>query len=217
MDESKRRRSWRCLCECGNVKTAAQVDLLAGDTKSCGCLKKEKTVARNKRNKVDHDLLTVGQRYAYRKWRLMWNRVRNPHNRSTCYKGVKVCNEWLDFFVFYKDMGAPERGHSLDRVDNAKGYEPANCRWVPLKDQARNTSRNRNIEFNGVVKPVSAHAQDQGLSADLVFDRLNRLNWSETKALATPKMSQGSGAKAKRDQPRPADAGTKHCRTRTIT
>lgn len=174
---------------------AAQVDLLAGDTRSCGCIKTEQMAARNKRNKVDHDLLTADQKCAYRKWRLMWNRVRNPHNKSACYKNVGVCAAWLNFFVFYKDMGAPPKGHSLDRIDNSKGYEPENCRWVPLGEQARNTSRNRNIEFNGVVKSVSAHAADQGLDANLVFDRLNRLNWSETKALSTPKLLQGSGRK----------------------
>lgn len=33
---------WRCRCECGREITAAQPELQNGDTKSCGCLQKEK-------------------------------------------------------------------------------------------------------------------------------------------------------------------------------
>lgn len=31
--------AWICECECGNIKTVSSVELLRGDTLSCGCLK----------------------------------------------------------------------------------------------------------------------------------------------------------------------------------
>lgn len=34
-------KQWLCKCDCGNEKAINQKDLLSGDTKSCGCLKKE--------------------------------------------------------------------------------------------------------------------------------------------------------------------------------
>jgi hypothetical protein len=38
---------WDCLCECGNSITVVSPQLLRGQTKSCGCLRKE--MARDKR------------------------------------------------------------------------------------------------------------------------------------------------------------------------
>jgi len=34
--------SWDCLCDCGNRKIILQYSLVSGNTKSCGCLSKEK-------------------------------------------------------------------------------------------------------------------------------------------------------------------------------
>src|SRR5579859_8026982 len=34
---------WDCLCECGNKTTAITHHLISGNTKSCGCLKTEKS------------------------------------------------------------------------------------------------------------------------------------------------------------------------------
>lgn len=39
---------WKCLCECGNVCYVTTKQLRNGKTKSCGCLRKEKTIERNK-------------------------------------------------------------------------------------------------------------------------------------------------------------------------
>lgn len=41
------RAAWRCLCKCGNECVVTGKALRAGHTQSCGCLAKEKLVARN--------------------------------------------------------------------------------------------------------------------------------------------------------------------------
>lgn len=54
----KNRDFWNCICECGNEKIIRGASLKAGNTKSCGCLIKEKNRTSPKRRK---DL--TGQRF----------------------------------------------------------------------------------------------------------------------------------------------------------
>lgn len=38
--------AWRCTCDCGVVVTVSGSDLRHGNTQSCGCLRREKSVER---------------------------------------------------------------------------------------------------------------------------------------------------------------------------
>lgn len=76
-------------------------------------------------------------------WRQMKQRCYNP--RKSDYhlygaRGVRICDRWLNSFEnFYADMGPrPSMGHSVDRIDGSKGYEPGNCRWATRTEQSRN-------------------------------------------------------------------------------
>lgn len=74
-------------------------------------------------------------------------------NRAQTYKlrGVDICPDWAESFVaFAADVGEPPTGaHTLDRIDNAKGYWPDNVRWALPKAQANNRSDNVWIEMDG--------------------------------------------------------------------
>lgn len=79
----------------------------------------------------------------YRAWSNMLGRCyRITHRRFRDYggRGIKVCEQWRkEFTNFYEDMGKrPSIKHSLERVDNEKGYEPSNCRWATYEEQNRN-------------------------------------------------------------------------------
>jgi len=47
----KGRARWKCQCECGNITIVSGKELRNGNTKSCGCLSRENTIARNKSKK----------------------------------------------------------------------------------------------------------------------------------------------------------------------
>ncbi len=55
-------------------------------------------------------------------------------------RGIVVCDKWLwSFESFAVDMGnRPSMNYSLDRIDNDGNYEPSNCKWSTLKEQANN-------------------------------------------------------------------------------
>jgi hypothetical protein len=171
------RKSWVCVCDCGSTVVKAQADLRRGDTASCGCLRKELQILRN---------TTHGQTNtpAYTKWRSMWTRIYEKHKtKNRCYKNISICKRWEKFENFLADMGPPPEGYSLDRIDSSRGYCKSNCRWVPLVEQARNTTRVR--LYKGVC--ISECARRVGLTPDVVFDRINKLGWNVERALNTPK------------------------------
>lgn len=60
-------------------------------------------------------------------------------------RGIRVCSSWQeDFYNFKKDVGdRPSPSHSIDRVDNSRGYCPHNVRWATPQEQALNTRKYR--------------------------------------------------------------------------
>ena len=69
----------------------------------------------------------------YHRWSLMNDRCFNE--RNTMYpnyggRGITVCQDWLSFESFYRDMGDPPKGYSLGRIDENKAYCRENCEWV---------------------------------------------------------------------------------------
>jgi hypothetical protein len=103
-------------------------------------------------------------------------------------RGISVCPQWRDFRGFLADMGErPSRGHSLDRIDNEKGYEPGNCRWATAKQQGRNKRNSRLIEAFGRVQTLSAWAEEIGQLPSFISRRLE-LGWDVERALSAPKV-----------------------------
>lgn len=82
----------------------------------------------------------------YAVWKTMHNRCRNKsHNRYHLYggRGIKVCEEWSSFDVFWADMGGTYKdGLTLDRINCNGNYCKENCRWVTQRTQQRNRSNN---------------------------------------------------------------------------
>lgn len=78
----------------------------------------------------------------YSRWLTM--RYRCENKNSSAYRwyggmGVCVCDRWKSFDNFHADMGfPPSLDHSLDRIDPCGNYEPSNCRWATVLEQANN-------------------------------------------------------------------------------
>lgn len=61
--EHGRSIKWLCLCECGNYCWVTSNSLRTGNSKSCGCLKKEKSAESGKKNK--------GKRYKFNDFEIL--------------------------------------------------------------------------------------------------------------------------------------------------
>lgn len=175
--------NWLCMCDCGNETVVSGVHLRGMKTKSCGCSRKE---SKNFSHKM------TGSRI-YSIWQAMKSRC--YYEKSKAFKhyggrGIKVCDEWKNSFIrFYEwsmkngyDENA-ERGQcTIDRIDVNGNYEPNNCRWATIKQQANNTRRNHFIEYNGKTQTVSEWANELGVEPDSIFNRLQK-GFTEEEAL----------------------------------
>lgn len=183
-ESTKRGRvAWQCLCDCGNQLVVPSSDLQCGNTRSCGCLRREE---------ASHRMTTHGLSSTpiYAVWGTMLGRCSRPsHNRYHLYggKGIKVCPEWHQFenFFAWASTHGYRRGLTIDRIDNSKGYGPANCRVVDFQTQARNTSNNRIISAFNKSQCLSAWAEDTGITREAIAQRL-KAGWEEEKALTLP-------------------------------
>lgn len=98
----------------------------------------------------------------WRAWRSMRKRCLDPKSIGWANyggRGIAFCERWSGFVNFLADMGECPDGLSLDRIDNAKGYEPSNCRWATPKEQANNTRSVRLVELDGELVSVSEAAR----------------------------------------------------------
>lgn len=162
------RRKVDCVCDCGNKITADSQNVLRGLTKSCGCLKK---TARRTHGKY--------KTREYKLWHNMRSRCINSKTPMYQYyggRGIAICQEWVDSFEkFYEDIGPrPSPQHSLDRIDNEKGYFKENVRWVTRTEQMRNTRANHMVIHEGKEMCITEYAAATGQTPGAVFTRIKR-------------------------------------------
>jgi len=80
----------------------------------------------------------------------------------------------------------PTSQHSIERLDNAKGYEPGNCTWADKKTQARNTRQNHLITFRGETRCLSEWCEVLGLGRVAIESRLRKRGWDVERAFTEP-------------------------------
>lgn len=103
-------------------------------------------------------------------------------------KGIGVCDSWRHSFAnFLSDMGEkPGVGYSIDRIDNAQGYSPDNCRWATSMEQGSNQTSNVVVSFRGENYTVSQLMRHLGIytKSGKYYGRLTR-GWSVERAFLT--------------------------------
>jgi hypothetical protein len=169
---------YRCVCDCGTIVVVTGRNLRSGNSKSCGCLSREKSSRRWRK----HGASKVLPEYA------VWTQIKTrcysrtrPSYRHYGGRGITMCDAWqADFSAFYTDMGPrPSAKHSIDRINNDGPYGPYNCRWATKREQGRNQRTNVGV---GPYPTITAAAEAVGIKPGTLWARLNA-GWSVERAL----------------------------------
>jgi hypothetical protein len=136
---------WRCACDCGGESVVYTANLNRGNTASCGCVKKitsskRATVHGYSGTKIHRSWMNIKRRCLDPKY---------PSYKDYGAKGITIYAPWIkDIKAFAEHLGEPpSEEHSVDRIDNLKGYEPGNIRWADRWEQANNKTTNVKVVF----------------------------------------------------------------------
>lgn len=129
----------------------------------------------------------------YRIWSHLKDRCfckTNKDYKKYGLRGITICNDWKDkqkgFINFYN--WSINNGYkdnlTIDRINNNGNYEPNNCRWVTLLEQARNRRNNKNITYNNETHCISEWAEILNIPRKCLEHRLKK--WSMEQAFTKP-------------------------------
>lgn len=170
------RKYWNCICECGNHKEVRLDSLTSGNVKSCGCLHKEISYKNLTPGSPKYEVIDKRLRGI---WAGMKRRCLDEKDSSFSRyggRGITICNDWLDFNKFAK--WALSNGYkkdlTIDRIDNNKGYEPTNCRWITNREQSLNRRSNVIVEYKDKSITLKELSEITGLDYSCLNARYKR-------------------------------------------
>lgn len=180
-EKSIRRKGCICKCNCSDNSYIGPLRLymlISGDLISCGCYSREiHSEIMIKRNTKHGYSVRKNREKLYILWGAMIDRANNHNRWDAKYyadKGITVCDDWRDYTKFreWALSNGYEEGLSLDREDNSLGYEPSNCRWIPLKLQSDNRTNSRILVYGDESHSITEWSRITGISWTTIDNRL---------------------------------------------
>lgn len=148
-------------CECGSEKMINRYNVRNGKVSSCGCLKKDMLVKRNKEELSKHNLSGTK---LFMVWDGIKKRTKDKSNKNYGGRGISICSEWENDFKSFYDWSM-ENGYSeglqIDRINNDGNYEPSNCRWVTPRKNCMN--KRTNIDEEIMAKAEKMHKEGRSI------------------------------------------------------
>lgn len=151
--------TFRCRCDCGaelwvrwaDLRTQTSCKLCAASRNSSAFAAspaglaslRERAVAGGRAAAAVNTKWTAAERRVARILAAAYQRCTNPSNaRFADYgaRGIKFLFDSREAATRWvvDNLGLPAPGLTLDRIDNARHYEPGNLRWATRLEQARN-------------------------------------------------------------------------------
>jgi len=137
---SETTRLFECKCDCGRTRTISIKHLRTKGRSNCICIRNKKLTTHGMAKTRLYKIYIGIKTRCYNK--------RHISYRDYGAKGIIMCDEWLDYENFFKDMGKDYKdGLSIERIDPKGNYESANCKWIPLIEQSKNKTNTIYVEY----------------------------------------------------------------------
>lgn len=171
-------RSIKCKCDCEVIKDVKLVHLTKQKIVSCGC--------KNKTKGGD------GGTHLCKLWRSLKYRTSEKGIDKHRYydRNIGVCEEWKNDYFKFKEWSL-SNGYNenlqIDRIDNNKGYNPENCRFVTLSENLNNRECTVKVQYENKEHSLRQLLLDLNKidRYELVYNRIKR-GWNHQKAIDTP-------------------------------
>lgn len=173
---------WECSCDCGTLTVVAGAALRSGNTKSCGCFRRDTTGDRARTHALTGHPILESYKGAKR-------RCTSPtHKNYDEYGGRGIEFRFSSFGEFLDTLESSWfPGATLERINNDGHYEVGNVRWATRSEQCRNTRRSVIYTHNGTTQTLTDWATALGISPRTLSERITK--WGLSKALSTEKQS----------------------------
>lgn len=186
-----KQRLYECRCDCGKIVIAVSGGLTSGNTKSCGCYKRDVLI----QHKTKHNYSGKNSK-EYNAWGNIKSRCSNPNRadyKNYGGRGIKICDRWMNSFEnFLADIGrAPSQKHSIERKDNDGNYEPNNAFWATKDQQSNNKRTNVVISYNGKTQTLTQWCRELNVDYDSMQARIKTYGWSIEEAFTIPVCRKG--------------------------
>jgi hypothetical protein len=120
---------WECVCDDGNIVIVRSSSLVGGETKSCGCLRRETLLHRR------HGLSKTA---AYKSYIDAKRRCTNSDRSDFAAYGGRGIRFLLTIEQIIATIGDRPPGKTLERIDKNGDYVVGNIKWATRAEQARN-------------------------------------------------------------------------------
>lgn len=187
---SNSRTKWVCLCDCGNICVADSSNIVAGNTKSCGCLHHEKCIEnglKRKHNTYDLESEEYGIGYTSSNYKFIfdkedynlikdycWHRHNDGYLR-TCYDYYyDDNNKRHNKYIMIHQLIQRAYGYDLDKYFDHINGDPTDNRKENLrlvthqknmlntKNYITNTSGHKGVHFSKNEKKWKAYVALEG-------------------------------------------------------
>jgi len=126
----------------------------------------------------------------YQVWANMMYRCYDPRHKN--YKdyggrGIDVYKIFhkMEVFCTWAQAHGWERGLTLERINNDRGYYPDNIRFVTMGEQARNRRSNKWFTYQAKTMILKDWAKYLQINYRTLYDRIYLHHWSFEKAITT--------------------------------
>lgn len=154
-DDRNHKSRFICKCDCGAIVAVLGVNLCTGNSKSCGCLRKERTKQAN----TTHGH-TAGKRSpTYLSWQATKARCLNPNASNFPRfgaRGFTICARWRGkegFSNFLADLGARPAGRTLRRIGGTRNYAKGAVAWQTREEQVAERKKRQQAAYTDNISP----------------------------------------------------------------